>query len=42
VLNNAQQEQFLAVINKISRKANFGLRLVIMKIKSDIRKGLAL
>jgi hypothetical protein len=42
MFTDTQKEQALAVLNKIGKKASFGLRLVIMIIKSDIKSGSAL
>jgi hypothetical protein len=42
MFTDTQKEQSLAVLNKIGKKASFGLRLVIMIIKSDIKSGSAL
>jgi hypothetical protein len=42
VLTDTQKQQILAVLNKIGQRSSFGLRMVIMKIKSDIRRGLGL
>jgi hypothetical protein len=39
VLNDAQKAQALAVLNKLGKQASVGLRLVILKVKSDIKKG---
>jgi hypothetical protein len=39
VLTDAQKQQILAVLDKIGKKSSPGLRLVILKLKSDIQKG---
>jgi hypothetical protein len=39
MLTKTQKEQALAVLNKIGKNSSFGLRLAIMKLKSDIRRG---
>ncbi len=41
-VTNDQQAQALAVLDKISKRSSFGLRLLIMKLKSDIRRGAVL